>query len=78
MPAIGKIRVRKTKTHLIVSDESGQSYTLPRSTGRPLLLDIDPRIDLTRPIYDQVQKIAARDKSTTTSAKRRKRHVKAA
>ena len=44
MPAIGKIRVRKTKTHLIVSDESGQSYTLPRSTGRPLLLDIDPRI----------------------------------
>jgi len=54
MSATRKVTVRKTKRQIILSDESGKSYTLPRSIERPLLLDIDPRIDLTKPIYEQV------------------------
>jgi hypothetical protein len=71
MPA-GKVTVKKTKTRIILSDGSGQSYTLPRATGRPLLMDIDPRIDLTRPIYEQVQDLAARDEVAAAKTKRRK------
>ena len=59
MPIARKITTKKTKTQIILSDKSGRSYVLPRSAGRPLLLDIDPRIDLTQPIYDQVRKLEA-------------------
>ena len=78
MPAAGKVTVKKTKTQIILSDGSGKSYTLPRSTERPLLLDIDPRIDLTKPIYEQVIKLQAKDKAAEARAKKRKRHSKAA
>jgi hypothetical protein len=60
---VGKVTVRKVKGKLTVSDESGQSYTFPPKPQHPLLLDIDPRIDLTRPIYEQVIKLQARDRA---------------
>ena len=31
--------------------------------GRPLALDLDPRIDLTKPIFAQAQKLQARDRA---------------
>lgn len=30
---------------------------------RPLLLDLDPRIDFTKPVYEQVLKLQAKDKA---------------
>jgi hypothetical protein len=76
MAAVGKVTVRKTKTHIVLSDESGQSYSLPRGNGRPLLLDVDEELDLTKPIYEQVQRGANKTKASV--AKRRKRHATAA
>jgi hypothetical protein len=78
MPAVGKIKIKKTKTHIFLSDESGQSYTLPRIRDKSLLASIDPRIDLTKPIYEQVQRLDASDKAAELKAKRRKRPAKAA
>ena len=79
MPAVGKVTLRKTKTQLILSDESGQTYTLPRMQDRSLLLSIDPRIDLTKPIYEQVQGLEAKDKTAAElKAKKRKHSAKAA
>ncbi len=31
--------------------------------GRPLALDLDPRIDLTKPIFAQAQKLQAKDRA---------------
>jgi hypothetical protein len=78
MPAAGKVTVKKTRTEIVLSDGNGHSYSLPRSTGRPLLLDIDPRIDLTKPIYEQMQEIDAKDTAAATKIKKRKRHARAA
>jgi hypothetical protein len=75
MPAVGKVTVKKVKGDIVVSDESGASYTFPRPTGRPLLLDIDPRIDLTKPIYEQVMKLQTKDKAASARAKKRKRQA---
>lgn len=63
MPAVGKVTAKKVKGDIVVSDESGASYTFPGPTGRPLLLDIEPRIDLTKPIYEQALKLAAVDRA---------------
>lgn len=49
-----------------------------KQQSRPLLLDIDPRIDLTKPIYEQVLKLNARDKAAESRAKKRKRQASAA
>ncbi len=78
MPAVGKITIKKTKTHILLSDESGQTYTLPRVRDKSLLLSIDPRIDVTKPIYEQVQRLDASDEAAALKAKRRKRPAKAA
>ncbi len=74
MPLIGKITEKRVGDDMVYTDESGQSYTLPGyavHTGLPP--EIDPRIDLTKPIYEQVMKLAAKDK-----AAKRKREVVAA
>ncbi len=79
MPAVGKVKLKKTKTQLILSDESGQTFTLPRMQDKSLLLSIDPRIDLTKPIYEQVQALDAKDKAVAElKAKKRKHPAKAA
>jgi hypothetical protein len=75
MPAVGKVTVVKVGNDIVVSDESGASYTFPGPTGRPLLLDIDPRIDLTKPIYEQAMKLQAKDKAAAARQKKRKRQA---
>jgi len=52
-------------THL-VTDEKGDSYVLHGfGWGKDHPLDIDPRIDLTKPIWEQVQRLAKLDKRQT-------------
>lgn len=74
---VGKVTVKKVKGDTIVSDESGASYTFKGRGGRPRL-EIDPRIDLTKPIYEQVMKLMAKDKAAEAKAKKRKRQASAA
>ncbi len=46
----------------IVIDEQGKERVLHGfGWGINFPLDIDPRIDLTKPIWEQVQRLAARD-----------------
>ena len=48
---------------MVYTDESGASYMLPGyavETG--IELDIDPRIDLTQPIWEQVKRLDAEDR----------------
>lgn len=73
MPAVGKVTVTRTGEDLIVSDESGQSYTFRGRGDRPTL-EIDPRIDLTKPIYEQVQRLAKKDEArqAARTAKRKR------
>ena len=78
MPASGKVTVNKTRTQIVLSNGNGRSYALPSSADRPLLLDLDPRIDLTKPIYEQIQKAEAKDRIAATKMKKRKRHARAA
>lgn len=75
MPPVGKITVKKVGSDTVYSDEAGQSWTLPGPLDPPLLLDIDPRIDMTKPIYEQVIKLQARDRAAAARAKRRKRQA---
>jgi hypothetical protein len=67
MPAVGKITMKRIGDDLVVSDESGQSYVI-KGRGEHPTLEVDPRIDLTKPIYEQAMKLAAKD-----AAKKRKR-----
>ena len=61
MPPVGKITWKKIGADLIVSDQSGRSFTLEGyGSGHGLPLDVDPRIDLTLPIYEQVQRSEAK------------------
>jgi len=47
----------------LVTDEKGDSYVLHGfGWGKDHPLDIDPRIDLTKPIWEQVQRLAKLDK----------------
>jgi hypothetical protein len=67
-----KITVTKVGADTVYTNETGESYTI-RGRGEGPGLEIDPRIDLTKPIYEQVMKLAAKDR-----AKRRKRPAAAA
>jgi hypothetical protein len=74
MAMIGKITETRVGDDMVYTDETGQSYTIPGyevETGLPP--EIDPRIDLTKPIYEQVMKLAVKDKAT-----RAKREIVAA
>lgn len=53
----------------LVTDENGKTYILHGyGAGKLRHLDIDPRIDLTKPIWDQVQRLARRDKKQSREA----------
>jgi hypothetical protein len=75
MPAVGKVTVKKVKGILVYKDETGRSFSFPRTTGRSLMLDIDPRIDLTKPIYEQAMKLQAKDKAAVSKARKRKARI---
>jgi hypothetical protein len=46
----------------IFTDAAGQTHFIKGyGAGRDSRLDLDPRIDLTRPIWEQVQKLAEHD-----------------
>ena len=78
MSAVGKVTVIRTGEDLIVSDESGRSYTFKGRGDRPTL-EIDPRIDLTKPIYEQVQQLAKKDEARRSGrVAKRKRAPEAA
>ena len=64
------VRKSATKNPLrpkhLVTDEKGDSYVLHGfGWGKDHPLDIDPRIDLTKPIWEQVQRLAKLDKRQT-------------
>ena len=71
MPAVGKVTVKKVDGVTFVSDESGQTYTIPARGDYPKL-DIDPRIDLTKPIFEQVKRLQAKDRAAALKKRRRK------
>jgi len=72
MPAIENVTVQRIGTDTVYTNERGESYTI-RGRGKGPGLEVDPRIDLTKPIYEQAVKLAARDR-----AKKRKRQAAAA
>ena len=51
----------------VVVDEDGKEYVLHGfGWGKDYPLDIDPRIDLTKPIWEQVQRLAAKNSKRTS------------
>ena len=78
MPAIGTVTETRHGEDIIVTDEAGTSYTFAVRDHRPLLLDIDPRIDLTKPIYEQVAELAAMDEVTEDNLATRSPHDRVA
>jgi len=72
MPVAEKITVTRSGADTVYTNENGESYTI-RGRGERPGLEVDPRIDLTKPIYEQVIKLAAKDR-----AKKRKRQATAA
>jgi hypothetical protein len=68
MPATGKVTETGVGGAIIVTDEAGESYTFPAPSHDPVLLDIDPRIDLTKPIYEQAQRLWAIDQIEESAA----------
>jgi hypothetical protein len=64
MPAKSEIVETQTKpAPSIVIDDDGEEYVLHGfGWGKDFPLDIDPRIDLTKPIWEQAQRLAAQDK----------------
>ncbi len=78
MAAIGKVTMQWVGNDRVYTDESGRSVTLPgRPEGAPTL-ELDPRIDLTKPIYEQVLKLAAKDKAAAARTEKRRRASQAA
>ena len=75
MPAIGKVTQKKVNGDIVLTDEAGQTWIWPGPPDPSLTLDIDPRIDLTKPIYEQVIKLQAKDKAAAAKAKKRKRQA---
>jgi len=74
MPSVGKITEKRVGDDMVYTDESGASYVLPGyAVKRGIGIELDPRIDLTKPIYEQVLKLDAKDK-----AAERKRQATAA
>ena len=63
MPANGKVTETRVGENIVVTDEAGESYTFVARHKRPMLLELDPRIDLTKPIYEQVAQLALLDKA---------------
>lgn len=53
MSAIEKVTVTRIGADTVYTNESGESFTI-RGRGKGLGLEVDPRIDLTKPIYEQV------------------------
>ena len=47
----------------VTNREEPSDFMKAYQAGRPLALDLDPRIDLTKPIFAQVQKLRARDRA---------------
>ena len=48
-----------TRKHVQERSDFMKAY----EAGRPLALDLDPRIDLTKPIFAQVQKLHTKDRA---------------
>ena len=54
----------------IVVDENGKEYVLHGfGWAKDFSLDIDPRIDLTKPIWEQVQRLERLDKRSALKQK---------
>ena len=71
MPLVGKITETRVGDDMVYTDESGQSYVLPGyAVKRGMGIELDPRIDLTKPIYDQVAKLDAKDKAAARKRQR--------
>jgi hypothetical protein len=66
MPA-KKTSKGSTTSKRVVVDENGKEYVLHGfGWGKDYPLDIDPRIDLTKPIWEQAQRLAAQDSRRRT------------
>jgi hypothetical protein len=66
-----KIKIRTVGEDTFVSDGEGNEYQLHGyGSMKDCMPDLDPRIDLTAPIWEQVQNLAAKDRATERKAKR--------
>jgi hypothetical protein len=53
----------------VFTDDAGQTHFIKGyGEGRGKPLDLDPRVDLTRPIWEQVQKLAEQESSFENKA----------
>jgi hypothetical protein len=67
-----KIKMWTVGEDTFISDGEGNEYQLHGyGSMRDCMPDIDPRIDLTAPIYEQVQRLAAKDKAAERRARKR-------
>jgi hypothetical protein len=63
-------KAKPTIPYKIVTDENGVEYKLHGfGAGNLRKLDIDPRIDLTKPIWEQVQRLARKDQREAKRSK---------
>jgi hypothetical protein len=66
-----KIRMWTVGEDTFISDGEGNEYQVyGYGSMKDCMPDIDPRIDLTAPIFEQVQKLAAKDRAAEKKAKR--------
>ena len=72
MPPVGKITMMEVDGDTVVSDESGVSCTI-KDTGNEPTLEVDPRIDMTKPIWEQARRLARQDAAKERATKIRLR-----
>ena len=73
MGPVGQVSMTVTGTDLTVTDEAGNTYTMHGfGAGKGVMNDIDPRIDLTKPIYEQVFKLRKLDAASVLKLGSRK------
>ncbi len=64
MAAVGTIIETQVGDDMVYTDETGASFILPGyAVKRGMGIELDPRIDLTQPIYEQAAKLDAEDRS---------------
>ena len=77
MPRMRKISLGHIPDDLIVRAPSGESFLI-KDRGQEPQLQMDPRIDLTKPIWEQAQRLAAKDRIAETRTRKSKSAVHAA
>jgi hypothetical protein len=77
MEVVGSVTSTKLDTgETLLTDESGQTWIWPAPAEYPMLNEIDPRIDLTQPIWEQVRLLAESDNAHATVTRSKPQPIK--